>query len=190
MEKQIEQLRMRRKMKPSKKSRPCPPRPAALPSAATTSPAGNAPQLEEAITHGLLGTLAKIPGWQELLEKTGADTAALEAALRSPGVRQRLEEMATACLVLQTAEFLVQLDEAMREKDSWACKLLLELTGLAPRLSAAFASGGEPAAAALDADLDRAALEHLRELFLCSRGTANPGGAPRGTPGSAWPEES
>jgi len=112
--------------------------------------------------------LSEIPGWEELREKTGADAAAIEAALRSPRVRQRLEEMAAAYLVLETAVFLVQLDQAMRKKDSWACKLLLELTGLAPRLAAAYASGGEPAAAMLDADFDRAAVEHLRELFLCS----------------------
>lgn len=102
----------------------------------------------------------------EHIEESGAgvDPEAIDRALCDPGVQAAVNHVTQAVLFEQGVATLRRIIDAASNNESWACKLLLELTGLAETSRASRPAGDSAADAVFLDSAKRNLARHLHEM--------------------------
>lgn len=102
----------------------------------------------------------------ELRSKTRATDEELEKLLNSPSLQRRVRAVMAAYIQEQLPDLVVFLVGQAREKQAWAWKVLLEVTGLSEVLRAAVLSQPDTETSALvSSAFERDMLGNIRELL-------------------------
>lgn len=152
---------MRAKKKTSKSNRSQPNRRGGI-----TPPAPANVPLEEAILNAALEPLRESPTRRQIRKKTGASDQAIEQTLNSAAARGSLRRVVAASLAENTATALRKIYAAADRKESWACKVLLEIA----RVADAFEAGAEislptPEEFGLRSAVERSVVENILNLL-------------------------
>ena len=127
-----------------------------------------APALESRILRVFSAVLGETEIHKQLCEQTRASPQALETAIHSPHLRGALADRQAAFLVEQTVELLRALADGVHKRESWACKMVLEMTGLSDLFRGLLAVKIEEEKEIIfSSDYERALFENVRELMLC-----------------------
>lgn len=112
----------------------------------------------------------------ELIQATGADEESLEEILTSHSLQAKMKTMVAAYCSERTASFMRALYEQAEAGETWACKVLMEATGLGAMIHAVLTPDPEGEMESLLPNaLERDLLENVRDLF---RGEQKPADLP------------
>ena len=109
---------------------------------------------------------------REAKRKSGGTDEKIEAALLSPKVQREMDSVAAAYLREQTPKVIRLVFREALNKQSWACKIVLEMSGAADLIRAALsAPAEEPADVFISSAVERSILERHREYLRNNNAT-------------------